>query len=105
MDNDPIVELALMPEYKSIEDFAQYCVDDDRKQYSHIELRALCFNLRQSSQMVRKSLALFDIVLSERPFEKQIRGFTSNNHNRWEACKSYGGSGHEQINGFAGRVG
>lgn len=39
---------------------------------------------------------------------REVRGFTSNSHDRWHgkgSCRSHGGSGWEQISGFAGRKG
>ena len=44
----------------------------------------------------------------ERAKHKEVRGFTSNSHDRWHgkgSCATHGGSGWEQIAGFAGRKG
>lgn len=43
-----------------------------------------------------------------RPVAKASRGFTANSHDRWSgpgSCATHGGSGWEQISGFAGQKG
>jgi hypothetical protein len=108
MDLDTIESLAKNPEYKSVEDFVDYCMDDERTTFTHVELRALAFNARTSASKVRGELEGFGLKLEVREPAKAIRGFTANPHDRWYgkgACKSHGGSGWEQIAGFAGQKG
>ena len=108
MDLDVITELAREPEYSDLETFVQFCLDDDRDTFSHVELRALALNTKQSGNKLRKELEGFGLSLAAREVEKHARGFTANSHDRWHgpgACQSHGGSGWEQIQGFAGRRG
>lgn len=96
------------PEYESIEAFVQECMDDERATFTHEELGELAFNLRKSRSKIRAELESYGLSLAMRPIEKRTRGFTSNPHDRWfgpGACPTHGGSGWEQINGFAGRIG
>ncbi len=108
MDIEAIHELASNPEYKTVEEFVTFCMDDERTSFDHMELRALALNCRMSGSKIRAQLESFGLALVERPASKQIRGFTANPHDRWYgpgACRSHGGSGHEQIRGFAGQKG
>lgn len=48
------------------------------------------------------------LEIGPREIPKAIRGFKANSHDRWSgpgSCKTHGGSGWEQINGFAGQKG
>lgn len=50
----------------------------------------------------------YGMTVGPRAKEREVRGFTSNSHDRWHgkgSCASHGGSGWEQIAGFAGRKG
>jgi hypothetical protein len=108
MDLDAIAELATEPEYKSVEIFVQFCMDDDREQFRHVELRALALNTRTSGSVVREQLEGYGLTLAVREVPKKTRGFSSNSHDRWYgpgSSNSHGGSGNDQIQGFAGRRG
>lgn len=108
MDLDEIHELASEPEYASVEAFVQYCMDDERDSFTHVELRALALNARRSGSKIREELESFGMVLAHREPSRRTRGFTTSSLDRWYgpgACKTHGGSGYEQILGFAGRKG
>ena len=97
-----------LPEYASLEAFVEYCLEDERETFDHVDLGELAFRLQRSRCAVRKDLEGYGLKLIVRAPEKRVRGFTSNPHDRWYgpgSCPSHGGSGHEQINGFAGRRG
>lgn len=97
-----------LPEYASIEAFVEYCYEDERETFDHNDLGELAFRLKLSRCTVRKSLESYGLRLATRAPEKRVRGFTSNPHDRWYgpgSCPTHGGSGYEQINGFAGRKG
>jgi hypothetical protein len=93
------------PEYESIETFVQYVMDDERTTFDHNDLGELACGLQRSRCKVRADLEGFGLTLAPRAFEKRVRGFTANNHNRWDGNPCGGGSGWEQISGFAGRKG
>ncbi len=105
LDLETIGDLASNPEYKSIEDFVSFCMDDDRETFNHIELRALALNTRTSGNKVRMALEGYGLTLAHRDVDRKVRGFTANPHDRWIASGNCGGSGAEQIQGFAGRIG
>ena len=96
------------PEYESVEAFVEECYDDERDTFTHADLGELAYRLKKSRSVVRKELEGYGLTLAERPKERRVRGFTSNPHDRWYgpgACKTHGGTGWEQINGFAGQEG
>jgi len=108
MDLDAIATLAVLPEYKSVELFIQFCEEDDRETFTHLELRALALNTQQSGSKIRPMLEEAGFKLALREPEKKVRGFGTNSHDRWHgpgSSATHGGSGWEQINGFAGRRG
>jgi hypothetical protein len=92
-------------EFQSIEAFVQECMDDERTTFNHEELGELAFTLQTSRSKVRAELEAYGLTLAARPVMKSVRGFTANNHNRWDGNPCGGGSGWEQISGFAGRNG
>lgn len=50
----------------------------------------------------------YGISIGTRETTKTVRGFKTSSHDRWYgpgACKTHGGTGEEQITGFAGRKG
>jgi hypothetical protein len=97
-----------MPEHASVEDFVEYAMDDESSTFTHVDLGHIAARTRQSRCVVRKRLEGYGLSLELRDNEKRVRGFSTSSHDRWYgpgSSKSHGGSGHEQIAGFAGRVG
>lgn len=50
----------------------------------------------------------YGLAVGPRSLPRVVRGFKSNSHDRWYgpgSSKTYGGTGEEQITGFAGRRG
>ena len=108
MNLDEIHELAELVRILRSKNTREYCLDEERNEFTHVELRALALNLVCSGSKIRKELESWGLVLSERAKEKRTRGFTANSHDRWHgagSCPSHGGSGWQQIAGFAGRPG
>ena len=97
------------PELQSVEAFGEYLLADDRTSFTFEEACTVAESLGLSIPTpVIRGLKDYGFQMVERPTEKKVRGFRSNSHDRWSgpgACKSYGGSGWEQINGFAGQEG
>jgi len=97
--------MVIDPEFESIEAFVEFCMDDDRDSFDHEDLGELAFSLKRSRNKVRADLESYGLKLAERPKEKRTRGFTTNSNDRWYGNPCGGGSGWEQIAGFAGRQG
>jgi len=84
------------PEYKDIPSFVEYCLDDEIEEYTHEDLLALAYRLRQPTRVVRVQLAEYGLKLRERPVERRMRGFRTSSHDRWfgpGSCPTHGGSG------------
>ncbi len=84
------------PEFASIAAFATWCVNDERRIYTHEELQFLCFRLRATVPVVRSLLSSLGLTLGVREIPKRTRGFTTSSNDRWfgpGADKTHGGSG------------
>lgn len=92
-------------EYASVDVFAQFLIDDERNEYTHEDLAALNFRTRKPLQMLRKELEDgYGFRLAVRAPEKQVRGFTSNSHDRWfgkGSLPTHGGAGIDTSTGRA----
>ncbi len=99
----------IFPEYANLEAFVEFCLEGNRETYNHVDLQELAFSLRLSHHKVRLELEGYGLSLVYREKEKDVRGVHSScDHDRFwgpGAEKMHGGSGHEQINGWAGREG
>ena len=96
------------PEFASIETFVTLLLDDERLSVTQVEIATVA---RRTGRTVKETTAIlittWGLSLGPPPAPKG-RGFGANDHNRWTGElteKCHGGSGHEQINGFAGREG
>lgn len=95
-------------EFESIETFAEYLMDDERTEFTHVELGCLNRRLGLVTHTIRKELESYGFTLKHRAKEQSFRGFSTSSHDRWYgpgSSKSHGGSGWEQISGFAGQKG
>jgi hypothetical protein len=84
-------------------------VDADRFSFTYEEAASLAETLGYSNAApVIRSLKGYGLTMAERKPEKTVRGFHSNSHDRWSGPGSsscHGGSGWQQISGFAGDEG
>lgn len=98
----------ILPEHESVEAFAEYLVDEERTSFTYMEADIIAKGLKVATYVVIDGLKGYGFSYEGRAEEKRVRGFTSNSHDRWYgpgSMKSHGGSGHEQITGFAGQRG
>ena len=96
------------PEHESVEAFVEFCMDDEVDTFTHEDLGHIAFSTRQSRCVVRGELESYGLTMETRAFVKRIRTFSDNPHDRWYGPgseKMHGGSGWEQISGFAGQKG
>lgn len=92
----------------AVTQFIEEALDDGRESVEFAELEAIADKVRIHVSTVVKITKSFGMRVEERPVHKEVRGFKSNNHDRWNgkgSCASHGGSGWEQINGFGGQKG
>jgi hypothetical protein len=95
----------VLPEYATLEDFVEYMLEDERYRYTYRDLQLLSESLKLSIPKVRAALDDWGLKLATRPKEQEVRGFSSWDNNRWAGNPGAGGSGWEQISGFAGQKG
>lgn len=99
------MEETTSPELASVDAFAEHLVDDDRDSFTFDEADRLATAVKTSTHKVISALEAYGLTYLVRAPVRKVRGFTSNSHDRWYgpgSCPSHGGSGHEQITGFAG---
>ncbi len=88
--------------------FVDELLDDERTSFTFAEAEELSTELGFSTAVeVIKGLRARGCAMDERLPERKIRGFRSNSHDRYcdPENKAHGGSGWEQISGFAGQTG
>ena len=88
--------------------FRDELLEDDRTSFTFAEAEKLAGELGFSvASVVIQGLKARGFTMVERQPDRQVRGFRSNNHNRYcdPTNKTHGGSGWEQITGFAGQNG
>lgn len=92
-------------ETASVENFAEWLADNDKVCFTVEDLQTLWANTCKPIHEIRRFLENKGFKLTEREKLKVTRGFKSNDHNRWDGNPCGGGSGWEQISGFAGQKG
>lgn len=97
------------PELASVDAFAEHLVEDDRTTFTYDEavLLSEALGLSCASTTIR-GLRAYGLVMEERHSEKRVRGYTTSSHDRYfgpGSSSCHGGSGWEQIGGFAGDAG
>jgi hypothetical protein len=97
------------PEYRSVEAFVEYLVEDEGDtEFDHFHLGLLAHSLERSRRDLCAELEEWGLKLKRRHSEPSFRTFSSNPHDRWYgpgSSPTHGGSGYEQISGFAGQEG
>jgi hypothetical protein len=97
------------PELQSIENFVEHLLEDERSYFTFEEAVELAEALGLPVPVyVIRELKSYGLTMVPREPYKEVRGFRSNNHDRWYgkgSCPTHGGSGWEQISGAAGQEG
>lgn len=105
-----------LPEYASVDDFVLFLVEDDRVRFALPEVHALrtaeihrgnTLPALELVEVIRGRGRMLGLELEFAPpaTTKHVRGWSSWDNNRWAGNECAGGSGYEQVNGFAGREG
>ena len=93
---------------KAVEAFVDDVIGDERETVTFAEVERVAEEVGIHVSTIVALVKGYGLTIGERPVVREVRGFTSNSHDRWHgkgACKSHGGSGWEQISGFAGPKG
>jgi len=95
-------------EHQTLKGFIEYLQDDETETFTQNDLAILNENLGVPTRILRLSLEAAGFRPTKPPVSRRIRTVNDNPHDRWfgpGSAPTHGGSGHEQINGFAGREG
>ena len=93
------------PEFESVESFVDYLLGEDRTSFTLEEVQALQHRLHRSPGKVIADLKGYGLTYEGRPRVREVRGFTAWDNNLYAGNPMAGGSGHDQIQGFAGQKG
>jgi len=91
--------------YRTVEELATDIMDDDRTSFTFAEADELAETLGVLTAQVIRDLKAYGLTYDGRTTERKVRGFTTNSHDRWNGNPCSGGSGWEQVTGFAGQEG
>lgn len=87
----------ILPEFSSIKAFIEFMHEDERTEFTHLDLSELSFALRRADvRGIRLELEAAGFQLARREHERHTRGFTTSSHDRWYgpgSCPTHGGSG------------
>lgn len=101
------VDIEQEPEFGSYAEFVQLLEDEERNIFTHVELQKLSLGTNTFYREILRRLIKDGFHLKERTSPRHIRTFSTPSHDRWfgpGSSPTHGGSGWEQISGFAGRV-
>ncbi len=104
METEQVRKLGRMPEFQSLDSFVE---DNESGEFTHLDLNVLNYVLKRPVRDIKADLESYGLRLQLRN-ERAVRGFRSNSNDRWSgpgSCESHGGSGSDQITGFAGSKG
>lgn len=97
------------PEQESVEAYVAYLLDEERSHVTYEEVVELSEAMGQSVPTnVIHELQTWGIQVGARPAVRRVRGFQTSSNDRWfgpGSAPTSGGSGWEQIAGFAGQRG
>jgi hypothetical protein len=92
-----------------ITEFVDFLLGDERTSFTFAEAEELAADLGYSlPTAVIHALKAAGLDMEERGVARRIRTISSNSNDRWYgpgSCPTHGGSGWEQISGFAGDKG
>lgn len=98
-------ELATFPEYASVEAFIESKFADEDFDVHVWEVTALSYATKTSAVKIRQRLSDEGFTMAKREKSDPRRGYTAWDNNRWAGNECAGGSGWEQVSGFAGQNG
>lgn len=98
-------ELAEYPEYASVDAFIEAKFEDEDFDVHVWEVTALSYATKTSALSIRKRLTAEGFAMVRREAASPRRGYTAWDNNRWAGNECAGGSGWEQVSGFAGQKG
>jgi hypothetical protein len=92
------------PEFDTVDSFVQFLLDDGRETFMPGEAQKVAVSMGRSIPEVIEELKSWGFTVGTKP-RQNVRGFTSPFHGSNRFAGNCGGSGWEQIAGWAGRPG
>lgn len=89
----------------AVETFIEEVTGDDRDSVTFAEVEAIASAVGIHVSTIVALVKGYGLTIGTREVPREVRGFRSNSHDRWSSCPSHGGSGWQQISGFAGGEG
>lgn len=93
------------PEASTVEAFVEYHLGNEVEVVRRMDLLALAMAHNITPTKAGELVREWGLSIAEPVATRETRGFRSNSHNLWHGNPCSGGSGHEQICGWAGRQG
>lgn len=91
-------------ELQSVEAFGEFLLDEDRVIFTFEEAELLAGHLKLHVACIIRDLRSYGFTMAQREKAVRVRGFRTSSHDRWYgpgAERTFGGSGQDQILGFA----
>lgn len=98
---------AVEPEFESVVAFVSFLLDEDRTAFLPGEAQRVAASEHRSLTKVMAELKSYGLTVALNR-HANVRGFTTSSHDRFYGPgseKMHGGSGWEQVTGFAGQSG
>lgn len=92
----------------AVEAICEDALDNDQTSVEYTEIEAVAEEVGLHVTTLIGMVKALGLRVGPREKVKEVRGFTANSHDRWHgkgSCPTHGGSGWEQIIGFAGKPG
>ena len=100
----PLIEKAEV----AVEILVEDAMGNERNEVAFAEVEQIALEVGISLSTIVALVKGYGLKIGERPIVREVRGFKSNPHDRWYgkgSSPTHGGSGWEQITGFAGPKG
>lgn len=100
----PTVAVPDEEDLENVETYVEFCLRENTQVFRPGDAQRIAQNVQKPLKVVMDDLKSYGLRV-EVWGHREVRGFRSNDHNRWDGNECAGGSGWENINGFAGRTG
>jgi hypothetical protein len=91
--------------YASVEAYVEEVEDDETPSFDWRVMACIAFNVRRPRHLIRLDLEGYGLRFVPRENQRSFHTVGDNRHDRWAGNPCAGGSGWEQIEGFAGKEG
>lgn len=96
------------PEFETVETFVEFLLDDERTSFTLGEAAKVAARTGTSNRAAIDALVGYGLTYDAPGVARRVRGYTTSSNDRYFGPGSermHGGSGYEQVTGFAGQEG